>query len=128
MTDTPVDSIIISPRDIKLIRLTILISGEEFIAVTPDHSSGESRRQADEVLALWQSMAITSEDSPGGDVLSCSIGICQSSAGDFDSLEDMILAADQGLYCAKNMGRARFAVAGSGKRHGQRASDEALFS
>jgi diguanylate cyclase (GGDEF)-like protein len=102
--------------------------GEEFIAVTPGHGPDESRRQAAEVLALWQNMAIPSEDSPSGEFLSCSIGICQGSAADFDSLEDMILAADKALYCAKNMGRARFVVAGSGKRHGKRVSDEALFS
>lgn len=102
--------------------------GEEFIAVTLGHGPDEARRQAAEVLALWQKTATASADSPSGDFLSCSIGICQGSAADFDSLEDMILAADQALYCAKNMGRGRFVVAVSGKRHGQWASDETLLS
>ncbi|HKK55670.1 GGDEF domain-containing protein [Marinobacter sp.] len=102
--------------------------GEEFVAVTIGDSPAESRLQAEEVLALWQEMAIPSENSPSGDFLSCSIGVCQGSAADFDSLEDMILAADQALYQAKNMGRGRFVVAGPGKQQGQWARDDAQFS
>ncbi len=102
--------------------------GEEFIAVTPSHGSDECGRQAAEVLALWRNMEMRSEDSPSGEFLSCSIGICEGLAADFDSHEDMILAADQALYCAKNKGRGRFVVAELGKRQGQQASAETLVS
>lgn len=74
------------------------------------HGSNESSRQATEVLAQWRNMAMPSEDSPSGDFLSCSIGICEGLAADFDSLENMILAADQALFRAKHLGRDTFVV------------------
>ena len=60
--------------------------------------------------------------------VSCSIGICQGQAADFDSLEDMILAADQALFCAKDKGRGTFVVAEPGKRKGQWACAKTLIS
>lgn len=102
--------------------------GEEFIVVTLGHGSNESERQAAEVLALWRNKAMPSENSPSGEYLSCSIGICQGFAADFSSLEDMILAADQALYCAKNMGRGTFFVAEPSERQGQWASAGTLIS
>jgi len=102
--------------------------GEEFIALTPVLHSNESERQANEVLALWRTMVMPNENSPSGECLSCSIGICQGQAADFDSLEDMILAADQALFCAKDKGRGTFVVAEPGKRKGQWACAKTLIS
>ncbi|SFE82365.1 Diguanylate cyclase, GGDEF domain [Marinobacter sp. DSM 26671] len=45
-----------------------------------------------------------SEHSPDSKVLSCSIGICQGLANEFDSIDDMIRRADEALYCAKKTG------------------------
>lgn len=102
--------------------------GEEFIAVTLSHGSDETGRRAAEVLEQWRNKSVTTEDSPSGDFLSCSIGICEGLAADFDSLEDMILAADQALYRAKNKGRGTFVVAEPDKRQAQRANAETLIS
>ncbi len=52
-----------------------------------------------------------SEHSPDSKVLSCSIGICQGLANEFDSIDDMIRRADEALYCAKKQGRARYVMA-----------------
>ncbi|HAP52109.1 diguanylate cyclase domain-containing protein [Marinobacter sp. UBA2498] len=66
---------------------------------------------AAEVLKQWQESAVPSEHSPDSKVLSCSIGICQGLANEFDSIDDMIRRADEALYCAKKQGRARYVVA-----------------
>jgi len=54
---------------------------------------------------------VPSEHSPDSKVLSCSIGICQGLANEFDSIDDMIRRADEALYCAKKQGRASHVAA-----------------
>jgi diguanylate cyclase (GGDEF)-like protein len=85
--------------------------GEEFIVFVADQAASESERQASEVLAEWEKMAMPNEGNPDDKLLSCSIGICHGLAGEFDSLGDMIRMADEALYCAKKKGRATFVVA-----------------
>lgn len=85
--------------------------GEEFIAVTAGCSMDQFTRQAAEILDLWRERAIPNGGGLENGLLSCSIGICQSFATDFDSLGDMIRMADEALYCAKERGRATYVVA-----------------
>lgn len=85
--------------------------GEEFVVVAVDGSVSGIEQKAESILAKWQDAAIQHEGSPGGGLLSCSIGICHGMAVDFDSLEDMIQAADQAMYRAKESGRGTFVVA-----------------
>lgn len=93
--------------------------GEEFIAVTPGYESNKPEHQAADVLAEWRKVAMRNEDNPIEGGLSCSIGICEGFAADFDSLEEMIKAADDALFCAKNRGRGTFVVAEPGKGQDQ---------
>ncbi|MBU2953745.1 GGDEF domain-containing protein [Marinobacter sp. F3R08] len=84
--------------------------GEEFMAVIEGSESGEFERQAAEVLKHWRNQALPNEASPDRRNLSCSIGICQGLANDFESVDDMIKRADEALYRAKNEGRARYVM------------------
>jgi len=93
--------------------------GEEFIAVTMGQGARDVKRQAEQLLREWRIEAIPREDHKAGDFLSCSIGICQGDASDFDSLDLMIRLADQALYCAKNRGRAQFVIADPAKPEDQ---------
>jgi diguanylate cyclase (GGDEF)-like protein len=85
--------------------------GEEFMAVIESEHADRLERLAAEILEEWQERAVPNKDSPNSKVLSCSIGICQGLARDFDSIEDMIRKADEALYCAKKQGRDRYVIA-----------------
>lgn len=85
--------------------------GEEFMVVAAGSNVSEFERNAAEILAQWQSMAVRNEGSLNGKFLSCSIGICYDETADFDSIENMIQPADQTLFCAKDRGRGMFSVA-----------------
>lgn len=85
--------------------------GEEFMAVIDAEDAGRCERLAADILSQWQQLAVPNEDSPGSRVLSCSIGICQGLASEFESMDDMIRRADEALYCAKKQGRARYVMA-----------------
>jgi len=85
--------------------------GEEFMAVIEGEHADRFELLAAEVLKQWQESAVPNEDSPDSKALSCSIGICQGLANEFDSIDDMIRRADEALYCAKKQGRARYVMA-----------------
>lgn len=85
--------------------------GEEFMVVAVGGSISGVQRKAEKILAQWQDAAVHHEGSPGGGLLSCSIGICHGLPVDFDSLEDMIQVADQAMYRAKENGRGTFFIA-----------------
>ncbi len=85
--------------------------GEEFMVIAPGGDVSEFERKAEAILAQWRELAIPHEDSPGEKFLSCSIGICYGMAAEFNSVEDMIEAADQALYAAKEGGRGMYLVA-----------------
>ncbi|ODM29783.1 hypothetical protein A6779_11675 [Marinobacter adhaerens] len=84
--------------------------GEEFMAVIEGDHADRFERLATEILRQWQERAVPNEDSPNSKILSCSIGICQGLASEFDSIDDMIRKADEALYCAKKQGRARYVM------------------
>ena len=85
--------------------------GEEFMAVIEAEDADSFEQLAAEILRKWQELAVPNEDGSDSKVLSCSIGICQGLANEFDSIDDMIRRADEALYCAKKQGRARYVVA-----------------
>lgn len=85
--------------------------GEEFIAVVDGPDAQQFDQFAAELLNQWQDLALPNEGSPDGKLLSCSIGICEGLAKDFDSIDDMIRMADEALYRAKKQGRARYVKA-----------------
>ncbi|TYC57709.1 GGDEF domain-containing protein [Marinobacter sp. BW6] len=85
--------------------------GEEFMAVIEGEHFDRFEFLAAAVLKQWQERAVPNEDSPDSKVLSCSIGICQGLASEFDSIDDMIRRADEALYRAKKQGRARYVIA-----------------
>lgn len=85
--------------------------GEEFMAVIEGEHADRFELLAAEVLKQWQESAVPNEDSPDSKVLSCSIGVCQGLANEFDSIDDMIRRADEALYRAKKQGRARYVMA-----------------
>lgn len=84
--------------------------GEEFMAVIEGEHADRFERLASDILEKWQQHAVPNDDSPNSKALSCSIGICQGLAGEFDSIDDMIRRADEALYCAKKQGRARYVM------------------
>tara|TARA_B100000749_G_scaffold173378_1_gene133734 strand:+ start:1215 stop:2294 length:1080 start_codon:yes stop_codon:yes gene_type:complete len=84
--------------------------GEEFMAVIEGDHADRFERLATEILRQWQERAVPNEDSPNSKILSCSIGICQGLASEFDTIDDMIRRADEALYCAKKQGRARYVM------------------
>ena len=85
--------------------------GEEFMAVIEGEDADRFELLAAEVLKQWQDRAVPNEDSPDSKELSCSIGICQGLATEFDSIDEMIRRADEALYRAKKQGRARYVMA-----------------
>ncbi len=84
--------------------------GEEFMAVIEGEHADRFERLAADILEQWKQHAVPNEDSPDSKMLSCSIGVCQGLASDFESIEDMIRKADEALYCAKKQGRARYVM------------------
>ena len=79
--------------------------GEEFVIVCPATDRTTAVRVAEEARqAVEQSAEIKSED---GRVLTltCSIGVATHVGGTFDSAEQLVKAADEGVYAAKAAGR-----------------------
>ena len=81
------------------------------MAVIDSEHADRFEHLAGEILKQWQELAVPNEDSPDSKVLSCSIGICQGLATEFDSIDEMIRRADEALYRAKKQGRARYVMA-----------------
>ena len=94
-------------KELRAFDLAYRIGGEEFLVLLP----GGSR---DQTAALAEHLRAAIERTPAGGLsLTMSLGVASSEGGTFDY--DQVLAmADQALYEAKDEGRNRVAVAGSG--------------
>lgn len=88
------------------------LGGEEFAAYLPQTSLAGAAALAEQIRAAVAAGRIRSKD--GGEQLgqvTLSIGVAPAEAG--DSLEQLILRADQAMYAAKAAGRNRVSVAAS---------------
>lgn len=82
--------------------------GEEFLVTTMDISEADCDWQAEQIIQHWRHRAIPNVGGDGGEILSCSVGVCHGRPSGSTTLEDMIRCADEALYEAKHNGRARF--------------------
>ena len=79
--------------------------GEEFLVVLPDTSLGDGKDLAERIRT-----AVSSCVSKGGDAITCSIGVATLLPG--EGLLEIIKAADDRVYAAKNQGRNRVVFEG----------------
>ncbi|WP_018151744.1 GGDEF domain-containing protein [Leeia oryzae] len=82
--------------------------GEEFVIILPRTSQSVGVSIAEELLARQQHQSIRTE---GKEIpVNFSIGIAATDSGQFEKSEDLLKAADQALYRAKEQGRNRLSV------------------
>jgi diguanylate cyclase (GGDEF)-like protein len=85
--------------------------GEEFIAVLPETSRESAQTIADEMRISVEDLKIDNEGSTANCVVTVSIGVCSENATLSRPAEEMLNAADEALYRAKEQGRNRVQVA-----------------
>ncbi|WP_324997510.1 GGDEF domain-containing protein [Salinisphaera sp.] len=91
--------------------LIVRLGGEEFLVVLADTDSDHSARLAEAMRAMLQLVGIPHEKSPVASVVTVSIGVATTAAGDdvVADLDTLISCADRCLYDCKTRGRNRIA-------------------
>ncbi len=82
--------------------------GEEFVALLPETDAKGALHVAEELRAGVENLGITHEYSPASAVVTMSVGVATNSRDkSFNSLKELLQAADKALYLAKEQGRNR---------------------
>ncbi len=87
--------------------------GEEFLIVVPNGRLMDSIKQADRLLAEFRNRPFQCGEHTF--YITVSIGIAITGGKYERSEQELIIEADQALYCAKEKGRNRFEVANNGE-------------
>jgi two-component system chemotaxis family response regulator WspR len=85
--------------------------GEEFVMILPDTTSEGALAVAQKVLHSVRSLSIPHENSDAADHITLSIGVATLCPQEGSNPEELIEAADQALYRAKERGRNQIEVA-----------------
>jgi len=85
--------------------------GEEFVMILPETTDEGALAVAEKVLACIGRLNVPHEASDVADHVTLSIGVATMQPVEGQSSEELILAADQSLYRAKELGRNRIEVA-----------------
>ncbi|HEY9150870.1 MAG TPA: diguanylate cyclase [Gammaproteobacteria bacterium] len=102
MVARTLDRVVQRPTD-----LVARYGGEEFVVVLPDTNQAGAEAVARELLKEVRDLRITHEASKVTDHLTLSIGTTTRDSGQPSSAADLVAAADQALYLAKEQGRNR---------------------
>ncbi len=81
--------------------------GEEFAIIMSGIDEPAARAQAERLRGHIESLALPHEESPTGSFVTASMGLAATSSENELSVEELIGAADQALYRAKERGRNR---------------------
>jgi two-component system chemotaxis family response regulator WspR len=96
------DRVVQRPTD-----LVARYGGEEFVVVLPDTDRAGAEAVARELLREVSGLSITHVDSRAADHLTLSLGTATRCTGQHQCAADLLAAADQALYLAKEQGRNR---------------------
>ena len=96
------DRVVQRPTD-----LVARYGGEEFVVVLPDTDQAGAQAVARELLSEVCNLGILHEDSLSANHLTLSLGTATRCSGQFRTAADLLAAADQALYLAKEQGRNR---------------------
>lgn len=102
MVARTLDRVVQRPTD-----LVARYGGEEFVVVLPDTNQAGAEAVARELLKEVRNLGIMHEASKVTDHLTLSIGTTTRDSGQPGSATDLVAAADQALYLAKEHGRNR---------------------
>ncbi len=81
--------------------------GEEFACVLPQTNKAGAVKICEEMAAAVRQLAIPHQASDVADVVTVSIGVAATTAGDVQDADELIRLADSALYVAKQNGRGR---------------------
>lgn len=78
--------------------------GEEFVVLVSGATLGPAAKLGERIRRTIEELGIVHPESPGGDILTVSVGVAEGGPG---SWEDAVHRADAALYAAKRAGRNR---------------------
>ncbi len=81
--------------------------GEELVVILPDTDAAGAVRVAKDILQKLRDLQLPHADNLGRAVVTVSAGVCVTQPKADDSIESLVLRADQALYAAKHDGRDR---------------------
>ncbi|HEY9606888.1 MAG TPA: PleD family two-component system response regulator [Allocoleopsis sp.] len=81
--------------------------GEEFAVILPNTNGEGALRVAEGIRLSLHNQALTHPQSPIGEYVTLSVGVSSTIPGFNASFEELVAAADRGLYQAKESGRDR---------------------
>jgi diguanylate cyclase (GGDEF)-like protein/PAS domain S-box-containing protein len=90
--------------------------GDEFVLILPDTSSEGALAIAGRVQELIEGLELKNPGSPISSIMTVSQGVATALPDSKGSSSGLMLEADRALYRAKQMGKARIAIARSNRR------------
>src|SRR5690606_9401704 len=105
MVARTLDRVVQRPTD-----LVARYGGEEFVVVLPETDQAGAEAVARELLKEVRDLGIAHDASRTADHLTLSIGCATRGLGQQGMAADLIAAADQALYLAKERGRNRLEI------------------
>jgi len=84
--------------------------GEEFAAILPHTNLDGAKHLGEQILNNVRKLGLEHQNSAAADTVTLSIGIACSTPSKKGSIEDLIKAADEQLYHAKEAGRAQLSA------------------
>ncbi|MGC7093951.1 diguanylate cyclase [Amycolatopsis lurida] len=87
--------------------------GEEFVLLLPDADEAEGVQVAERIRGAISAVSVT-EDSASKTAISASVGVA-AYPGAGEALQDLLIAADNALFSAKNLGRDQVVSVGDAR-------------
>ena len=85
--------------------LAARIGGEEFAVLLPGSDASSARTHAEQLLQSFRARALPHASSTVAPYVTVSVGVAQLNPESMDKFDQLLQAADQALYRAKNLGR-----------------------
>jgi len=85
--------------------------GEEFVVILPETVAPGAEALAERIREAIEALAIPHSASDTSDFVTVSLGVVTVYTTSLESPEQVVALADEAMYCAKNGGRNRIAVA-----------------